>query len=88
MYVLPDGGKLIDSPGLQEFGLAHLTRGEIELGFAEFSVHLGRCRFRDCRHENEPECAIKAAVAGGSIDARRLTHFITIANEGDRAKLF
>lgn len=83
-YPLPGGGMLIDSPGLQEFGLAHLTRGEIELGFAEFQAHLGHCRFRDCRHENEPDCAIKAAVVSGAIDARRLTHFITIANEGDR----
>lgn len=88
MYALPGGGKVIDSPGLQEFGLAHLTRGDIEMGFAEFAPHLGRCRFRDCRHENEPDCAIKAAVAAGQIDARRLTHFITIANEGDRAKPF
>lgn len=88
MYVLPGGGKLIDSPGLQEFGLAHLTRGDIELGFAEFTAHLGRCKFRDCHHENEPECAIKAAVANGAIEARRLAHFVTIANEGDRAKSF
>ncbi len=88
MYVLPEGGKLIDSPGLQEFGLAHLTRGEIELGFAEFVPHLGQCRFRDCKHGNEPDCAIKTAIARGEIDARRLAHFVTIANEGDRAKSF
>lgn len=88
LYRLPGGGELIDSPGLQEFGLAHLTRGEIELGFAEFVAHLGQCRFRDCRHANEPDCAIKAAVAAGRIDARRLAHFTTIANEGERAKQF
>jgi ribosome biogenesis GTPase len=88
LYQLPGGGTLIDSPGLQEFGLAHLTRGDIELGFAEFARHLGHCRFRDCRHENEPDCAIKAAIAAGTIEMRRLTHFVTIANEGDRAKVF
>lgn len=82
------GGALIDSPGLQEFGLAHLTRGEIELGFAEFVPLLGQCRFRDCRHENEPGCAIKDALAAGSIDARRLAHFVAITGEGDRAKQF
>ena len=87
MYAF-DGGALIDSPGLQEFGLAHLTRGEIELGFAEFVPLLGQCRFRDCKHENEPGCAIKDALAAGRVDARRLAHFIAIANEGDRAKLF
>lgn len=88
MYALPAGGMLIDSPGLQAFGLAHLARGEIELGFTEFVAHLGHCRFRDCRHENEPDCAIKAAVAAGAIDARRLAHFLAIANEGDQAKPF
>lgn len=88
LYKLPDGGEIIDSPGLQEFGLAHLTRGEIELGFAEFAAHLGHCRFRDCRHENEPDCAIKAAVAAGTIDARRLAHFVAIASEGERARQF
>ncbi len=82
------GGALIDSPGLQEFGLAHLTRGEIELGFAEFLPHLGHCRFRDCKHENEPGCAIKSALERGEINARRLTHFVTITSEGDRAKQF
>jgi len=89
LYTLPGGGgQLIDSPGLQEFGLAHLSRGEIELGFSEFVPHLGHCRFRDCRHENEPDCAIKAAISRGDIDARRLAHFVVIANEGDRAKQF
>jgi len=87
MYAFEDG-MLIDSPGLQEFGLAHLARGEIELGFADFVPLLGQCRFRDCKHENEPGCAIKEAIAAGAIDARRLAHFITIANEGDRAKQF
>jgi ribosome biogenesis GTPase len=87
MYELPNGGQLIDSPGLQAFGLAHLTRGEIELGFAEFVPHLGHCRFRDCRHENEPDCAIKAAITAGRIDPRRLAHFVAIADESERARL-
>ncbi len=91
LYILPadaGAGELIDSPGLQAFGLAHLTRGAIELGFPEFVPLLGQCRYRDCRHENEPGCAIKAAVAAGTIDTRRLDHFVAIAGEGDRAKPF
>jgi len=87
MYAF-DTGALIDSPGLQEFGLAHLTRGEIEMGFVEFAPLLGQCRFRDCKHENEPGCAVKEACAAGAIDARRLAQFVAIANEGDRAKAF
>ncbi|MCX8018138.1 MAG: ribosome small subunit-dependent GTPase A, partial [Rhodocyclaceae bacterium] len=86
LFDLPAGGGLIDSPGLQAFGLAHLGRGQIELGFAEFAPYLGQCRFRDCRHENEPDCAIKAAVAAGAIDARRLAHFHAIARESEQAR--
>ncbi len=85
LYALPGGGGLIDSPGLQEFGLAHLSRGQVELGFAEFLPHLDRCRFRDCRHENDPGCALRQAVADGKIDARRLAHFVAIAGENARA---
>lgn len=79
LYALPQdtspGGKLIDCPGLQEFGLAHLSFGEIEEGFVDFRPHSGHCRFRDCRHQNEPDCAIKAAVERGDIDARRYEQF-------------
>jgi hypothetical protein len=66
LYKLPNdtcpGGTLIDSPGLQEFGLKHLTAQEIEYGFAEFRPFLGQCRFRDCQHDAEPGCAIKQAL--------------------------
>ena len=75
LYKLPNGGTLIDSPGLQEFGLKHLTPQEIEFGFTEFRAFLGQCRFRDCQHQAEPDCAIKAAVASGVIHPRRLDHF-------------
>ena len=86
LYPLPEGnGAIIDSPGLQAFGLAHLARGEIELGFVEFVAHLARCRFRDCHHQNEPDCGIRAAVAAGAVDARRLAHFHAIAAENERA---
>ena len=75
LYRLDAASSLIDSPGMQEFGLAHLSRAEIEQGFREFLPHLDRCRFRDCRHDQEPDCALRAAVAAGSISARRLGQF-------------
>jgi ribosome biogenesis GTPase len=85
LYKLPNdtcpGGTLIDSPGLQEFGLKHLTPQEIEFGFAEFRAFLGQCRFRDCQHQAEPDCAIKAAVASGVIHPRRLDHFRQFISE-------
>jgi ribosome biogenesis GTPase len=75
LYQLDDESAIIDSPGLQEFGLAHLTVGDIENAFPEFRAHVGHCRFRDCHHEAEPDCAIKQAVTDGAIHPRRLEHF-------------
>lgn len=77
-YALDATSALIDSPGLQEFGLAHLSRGSIEQGFIEFRPHLSHCRFRDCYHHNEPGCAIRAAVELGQITARRHELFLRL----------
>lgn len=80
LYRLDDDSAIIDSPGLQEFGLAHLTRGDVENAFIEFRSEVRHCRFRDCRHEAEPDCGIKAAVAAGRIAERRLRHFLSITS--------
>ena len=80
-YDLPSGGGLIDSPGLQSFGLAHLSREELEDGFREFVPLRGQCRFRDCQHDREPDCAFHAALAAGEIDTRRLEVFLTLLAE-------
>lgn len=78
LYRLDVDSAIIDSPGLQEFGLAHLSRGDVENAFVEFRADVGGCRFRDCRHEAEPDCAIKAAVAAGRISTLRQRHFLSI----------
>lgn len=75
LYRLDTDSALIDSPGLQEFGLGHLGRDEIEWAFPEFRPLLGQCRFRDCRHDREPDCALTAAVHAGSIDPRRFAAY-------------
>jgi ribosome biogenesis GTPase len=72
LFVLPDGGRLIDSPGIREFGLWHLDERQVFEGFIEFRPFLGHCRFRDCRHDNEPDCALRTALADGLISQRRL----------------
>ena len=69
-HVTPDS-HLIDSPGLQEFGLGHLDKQEIEHAFREFRPYLGQCRFRDCRHDREPDCVLRAAVDAGKIEKSR-----------------
>jgi len=72
LYRLDDRSVVIDSPGVEAFGLAHLSRAEIERGFPEIAPLAGRCRFGDCRHRTEPGCAVRAAVGSGAIAARRL----------------
>lgn len=78
LYAVDGNTAIIDSPGLQEFGLAHLSFGEIEQGFPEFRPTLGQCRFHDCRHTAEPGCAVKARVDAGAIEAQRYAHFRAI----------
>ena len=75
LYLLDDRSHLIDCPGVQAFGLHHLSFGEIEQGFVEFSKYLGQCRFNDCHHLHEPECALQNAVLSGAINSRRLDLF-------------
>ena len=69
------GGQLIDSPGIREFGLGHVSVADVEAGFIEFQEHLGHCRFRNCSHEHEPGCALLAAVEAGKIAPQRLASF-------------
>jgi ribosome biogenesis GTPase len=83
LFHLPGGGDLIDSPGIREFGLDHLDRAQIEQGFVEFQEWLGRCKFRDCRHDREPGCALREALAQGRIDPERMRSFLTIVNQGE-----
>jgi len=66
---------LIDCPGLQEFGLHHLSQQDIEDGFVEFRGYLGKCRFQNCRHLSEPGCALTQAAAEDAIHPRRLEMF-------------
>jgi ribosome biogenesis GTPase len=75
LFHLDCGGSLIDSPGIREFGLWHMSRAEVEQGFREFRGLLGHCKFRDCRHEGEPECAILAALESGNISVRRMDSY-------------
>tara|TARA_B110000881_G_scaffold196114_1_gene191235 strand:- start:1905 stop:2960 length:1056 start_codon:yes stop_codon:yes gene_type:complete len=75
LYHFNDGGDLIDSPGIREFGLWHLTPEQVYQGFIEFQDHLGLCKFRDCKHQTDPGCALVAAANEGKIHPKRLASF-------------
>ncbi|MCM8594535.1 ribosome small subunit-dependent GTPase A [Accumulibacter sp.] len=72
---------LIDSPGLTDFGLRHLTVEEIAAAFVEFRPLADQCRFRDCHHHREPDCRIRLALEEGNIDPRRYAAFLLLCSE-------
>lgn len=83
LYHFSDGGDLIDSPGIREFGLWHLSAEEVADGFIEFDDYLGTCKFRDCKHDNDPGCALVAAVEDGKIYPERLASYQRIVESLD-----
>ncbi|MFA5530954.1 MAG: small ribosomal subunit biogenesis GTPase RsgA [Thiohalomonadaceae bacterium] len=81
LYRLDGGGAIIDSPGVRAFRLWAMSREQLAHGFPEFRPFLGHCRFRNCRHEAEPGCALRAAVEEGKASAERLASFQAIARD-------
>lgn len=75
LYRMDPHSHIIDSPGLQEFGLYHLSETELAWGFIEFQAYIGQCRFSNCRHLNEPGCAIEQAATERKIDMKRLSSY-------------
>lgn len=70
---------LVDTAGFEEFGLAHLSVGEIAATFPEFKELLGHCRFQDCRHLEEPGCAVRASLADSAIAPERYQFYRSLA---------
>jgi len=81
MYKLPCGGRLIDSPGVWEYGLWQMEQRELVAGFIEFEPFEGLCRFNDCHHAGEPGCAVQAAVDENRIRAWRLASYRRLLKE-------
>jgi ribosome biogenesis GTPase len=72
LFHFPSGGHLIDSPGIREFGLWHMEPQQVLEGFREFRPFIGYCKFRDCAHVHEPNCAILKALEDGRISRERM----------------
>lgn len=78
LYHLPGGGDLIDSPGVAIFGLAGLTEAQLAWGYREFHPYIGQCRFNDCRHVNDKDCAVREAADNGAIPISRYRRFLKL----------
>jgi ribosome biogenesis GTPase len=83
LFAIDGGGDIIDTPGFQAFGVAHLDPQQLAAAMPEFVPLLGRCRFNDCRHLAEPDCAIRAAVAAGRIEPARHSFYAELIAEMD-----
>ena len=87
LYHFQHGGDVIDSPGVREFGLWHLEPEQITRGFVEFRDYLGGCKFRDCRHDTDPGCAIRAAMEKGDIAEERFDNYHRILESMAQVKV-
>jgi len=81
LYHLDDSSHLIDSPGLQEFGLKHLKATDLVHYLPDMRPYIGQCRFHNCSHRQEPGCAIKAAAEKGEVKQSRLEFLQRLTNE-------
>lgn len=78
MFDLPAGGKIIDTPGIREFGLVNIEKQELSHYFPEMRTLINDCQFNNCLHTNEPGCAVKQAVAEGNITEDRYVSYYNI----------
>ncbi|ATX82420.1 ribosome biogenesis GTPase [Mariprofundus ferrinatatus] len=80
IHMLPSGGLLLDTPGMRELQLAGCEQG-VDETFREIGELAGQCRFKNCQHENEPGCAVRAAIESGDLDGRRLANYLKLMKE-------
>jgi len=88
LYPLPPDNDswIVDSPGMKAFGLAHVAPDALAEAFVDLRPYLGHCRFRDCRHDSEPECAVRAAVDDGRVARQRLALLHALVRESTAAR--
>jgi ribosome biogenesis GTPase len=80
LFNLPDGGALIDSPGVRDYAPAPVSDLQVAFGWREFRAYAGQCKFNNCLHLREPGCAVIAAVTSGVINARRYDSYKRLLN--------
>ena len=85
LLFLPDGGMVIDTPGMRELGMWDAKSG-IDRTFSDIEELARQCRFRDCTHTNEPGCAVRAAVESGDLAAERLESYVRLREESAQVK--
>jgi ribosome biogenesis GTPase len=83
MHALPFGGYIVDTPGIKGFGLVDIPKEELHHYFKEFFALLPECKFNNCKHINEPGCAVVRAVESGDISATRYRSYLSMIEDED-----
>ncbi len=83
MFELPFGGYLIDTPGIRELGVFDIERQELGRLFPEIRELMGNCKFHNCRHINEPGCAVLKAMENDEIEPSRYNSYLSIYHNND-----
>ncbi|HTI60024.1 ribosome small subunit-dependent GTPase A [Mucilaginibacter sp.] len=83
MFELPQGGYIIDTPGIRELGIIDIEKNELSHFFPEMRARMNQCRFNSCRHINEPGCAVIKAVENGEIELSRYESYLSIYHGND-----
>ncbi len=83
MFDLDTGGKIIDTPGIKGFGVVNIEREELSRYFIEFYLLIEDCKFNNCMHKNEPQCAVKTALENGEIAKSRYKSYLQLLEEHD-----
>jgi len=83
MFELPQGGYIVDTPGIRELGVIDIEKNELSHFFPEMRARLNQCRFNSCRHINEPGCAVIKAVEDGEIELSRYESYLSIYHGND-----
>ncbi len=86
MYDLPAGGSIIDTPGMREFAVMGIEPVELSHYFSDMKPLIGKCRFNNCLHTEEPDCAVKNAVAEGTIEVDRYISYLNILDSIQKKK--
>ena len=86
MFDLPGGGKIIDTPGIREFGIVDIEKEELSHYFPEMRALLNNCQFNNCMHINEPGCAVKKAVQEGYVSEERYISYYNILSSMEEKK--
>lgn len=77
---ISNGGYIIDTPGLREFGIYNINKDDLYHYFREYEPYTGKCKYKPCTHSHEPDCAVKKGVETGILNSERYTNYLKILN--------